>query len=284
MNLSVTNTPCSGISEMDLSKEDFHSRFHRSTPDEYCLRMEGSPPRLGESATPRPRIPRLNLDTKVPFEHKVILFDELHPRLQECVKTIHLANAAAVSDSSTAFLFCGGFLLLPGPAVQIAVLTSAMLTKIGMSINATVKKCRLSERVEKASRGMSEQRRHTISWIARKLTSPSPAGVPYLLSSALTKGMGELIDDIASGEESPFALPDTRAILTRYHYGVVDNAGNLVLLKYPGSDKAQKQDSYTELRLRFLWHLPFQRAKFLINRPRMRQKQQALVPAVGSPI
>lgn len=94
---------------------------------------------------------------------------------------------------------------------------------------------------------------------------------PYYPTTVLTKRIGRTIREIGETEESPFARQDAPQLLQHYHYGMADNAGNLILLRHPS---LSKKEGWEKIREWSSWHAPLiQRTRFEIQKPPKRVKE-----------
>lgn len=100
----------------------------------------------------------------------------------------------------------------------------------------------------------------------------------YNRTNKLTEELGNHISDITNSGAAPFNIPELPAVLERYSHGIVDNNGNLILLKHPRSEFAKKKSAIETALLEFLWNQKFQRARFEMHQPRLREKEPLLAP------
>ncbi len=200
------------------------------------------------------------------FEHEVVPHDELHPKLRKEVDGI----LADVNASRVAVLGAPAFLAVncnrnASIAARVAVAMATgwpvlAFTHLGLRSRSTE-----SPDLVTARSGLNF------------LT-------PYLLPAYDTKRLGKLIKSIADGEEAPFGAESSR-LMRDYQYGVVDNAGNLVLLKHPLDRRSKPLEGWQKLKRMAQWNLVPHRVRFELNKPVMRQKatEPTRLPANSKP-
>lgn len=91
---------------------------------------------------------------------------------------------------------------------------------------------------------------------------------PQLRTVALEK----VFQKILERGESPFTRSDSPELLKKFQYGIIDNSGNLVLLKHPRDESAKELTGWEMLKKMFAWYQPAQRTRFEIQKPKIREK------------
>ncbi len=221
------------------------------------------------------------LKKPVPFEHVVIPLKQQHPELQDEVMGIVLhakASMAGVAHWGAVILsgFNEGSTILAGSSIAASSLAhGARRGYVGLKPQQIIQ---LIGSEEDYLKSMGELSLHTAGNMV----------TPYVVPSKLTKNLPKVIREISEDGESPFNRQDAPEILRNYHYGVVDNLGNLILLKHPLDTKTKPLKGLDVLKKMFLWKQPFQRTRFELNKPRLRKKAPAptkakisLKPALG---
>ena len=98
--------------------------------------------------------------------------------------------------------------------------------------------------------------------------------IPYLGARKQTLALSKILKEIPDGE-SPFARHDARKLLEKFHYGIVDNEGSIVLLRHPSMSKKAGWRRLVEW---LAWKQPFQRTRFEINKPPVKEKKKFRFP------
>ncbi|MBI3587806.1 hypothetical protein HY095_01285 [Candidatus Micrarchaeota archaeon] len=198
--------------------------------------------------------PKLWLKNRVPYEHEIVKYEELHPELKEKVDEIRgfvLASRLGIAWWANSLANPDSELL--NPLIGLGSILASLMSDTDLKYTKLTQHC------------------------AENLF------VPYYLPNKRTIKLGGAIKKIAGNGESPFSRPDSRQLLERFHYGVVDNAGNLVLLRHPSLSAKQGWDKFVE---QFYWGQPLQRTRFEIQKPPKRERAKvpkfrfALAPAM----
>lgn len=189
--------------------------------------------------------PKLYFNKTIPFEHEIIGFNELHPELQKEVKKIlwH-AKASRVGVIALANAISPYPTGIPGHMISIA----AGCTVAALSPS------------ENNPRGV--------------LNAVQNYVLPYSVPHSRTKRLGNAIKKLREEKQSPFWRSDVKELLEKYHYGVIDNAGNLILLKHPLDKTSKNLKGWQLLKRLFLWKQPLQRTRFELNKPQLREKEK----------
>ncbi len=66
-------------------------------------------------------------------------------------------------------------------------------------------------------------------------------------------------------DESPFFRNDAADLLRKYHYGIIDNAGNIVLPEFPLADGTPELSGRKAFAAWFHWNQPFQRCSRFVH-------------------
>ena len=204
-----------------------------------------------------------------PFVHRVIAHEDLHPRLQTLVDEISRITKLARTNAAIKAWWIGG-IALPTP-IFYASLAGCVVTDMVVfgkhissedSSNAQDRK----EKVETAfmgdhSRFLSE-RAESLAEINKDARPDGLLKRPYRAASELTRQLGGVIGDLVVSGEKPFDTQDCGDLLAEFDCGIVDNAGNIVLIKDPGGPHAFAESGIGGLIRRLQFAQPFQRARF----------------------
>lgn len=196
--------------------------------------------------------PRLWLRKTVPFEHHVVPYRQLHQDLKDAVDRIR----ESVDHSR--------FGLVGTPAMITMFGTTSAADAISF---ATYFTALVGSRVVQ----LAKYETHITDRLLRGKETPNSAlnrrlasfFMPYAYPHLKTLQLGKLIKKIASREEAPLGKDSTR-LLSRFHYGVVDNAGNIILLRHPSLSQAK---GWRKLKQTLSWEQPLQRTRFELQKP-----------------
>jgi hypothetical protein len=215
----------------------------------------------------------------VPYEHEVIPREQLHPEVRDEVDEI--LEVVRQNRYTTAIYsgFAGAHMPL-GVGVQI-VASAIGLVGVGASAVNAVKTLG-SESPNRVLRRAQVARRRGERFGGLDYSATINFLIPYAIPSRLTRRLGVVIKSVSARGESPFSRLDSPELLKRFHYGVVDNRGNLILLSHP---RASQTRGWELLKKMFLWEQPFQRTRFEIQKPEFPARERVKKPvAAVSPL
>ncbi|MEK6923810.1 MAG: hypothetical protein AABW54_01045 [Candidatus Micrarchaeota archaeon] len=215
---------------------------------------EGAPEKKDE---PEETAPRLWLRKTVPFEHHVVPYRELHQDLKDEVdrirESVYISRCGVVGTPALLAMFG-----TTGTAKTAAV-AACIAASIGAAATTSKQLDNIARRIIRGNETFEEHRR---MWLANYL-------MPYAYPRVKTLQLGKLVKKIAAREQAPFGK-DSASLLARFHYGVVDNAGNLILLRHPSLTQAK---GWRKLKQTLLWEQPFQRTRFELQKPPRKARQ-----------
>ena len=163
--------------------------------------------------------PQINVPyERYPFEHTVVAYRDLHPELKKEVDLIRLSIAkarASVANNSY---------LLTGATSFVALHPKLLYAVMPMKLAGVALEVMLHKKVKNASVDVlnDEKRLAKTTGIGR-----TRLGL-YSNSMKMTKNLKNVIQSIAEKDEEPFKRDDCNKLLSKFHYGFVDNHGNLV--------------------------------------------------------
>ena len=204
-----------------------------------------------------------------PFDHTVISKQDLHPRLKTLIDEIMRTKELARTNTFFKALYLGA-IAVPAPTYYI-VLAGWLVGSLGVSLKHLKQEStpEASERhaaVEQAYPGpefnTSENRQREFQKIKKNSDPTRLLALPYRAASDLTRSLGDAIIDIEANGERPFLTDDCDELLRNYDCGIVDNVGNIVLIKSPNGRNAAHSSGIEGLIKTLQYRHPFQRAMF----------------------
>lgn len=199
---------------------------------------------------------------RCPYEHLVVPYEALHPKLQMHLAAIGKQRVLARCGMMIDSIYLG--LHLVGAAESIDKGFIACNAGLGAAFNAAV------------DRTTEDLNVHKNVFRLANLGSCVPA-FRYTMPALLGKLIGALIKQIIEKNEAPYeGCLDPRMVLEDYHYGVIDNRLSLVLFKHPHAKNSSELKGFARYLRNFQLNQPFQRTKFTLSNPELRQKKRIL--------
>jgi hypothetical protein len=236
-----------------------------------------------ENPNKRPDLPRNELQPKLyinrcPFEHRVVAYNNLHPRIKAYIDLIRKMTVdSRVVTSTIGLIFLGQFV----PSLNANWATSiapAIIPNFLYWIHQRDKfRGKEGHNISLKCLLVSGFNPNKIADLEKDVHDSQQVhffSIPYKFPNKHTDQMSKLIKAIVSQRESPFNEIDCVALVREYHYGVIDNDGNMVLIKDP-RDKSSKSQSKikTWFKTKQLKQ-PFQREMFEISKPDIKVEQE----------
>ncbi len=214
-----------------------------------------------DGTEPEPLKPRLWFRNSVPYEHKVIGYAELHPKIREEIDYIRgMAKLSLIGGTSLYGAMIPTTIASITNFMPVSTLTPIMVAGGGALW-------------QKKAASLAAHSDHLND---KLLNNPgqifSTYFTPYLAPHIETKKIGKLMQDLAENNESPFQRIDSAELLKKFQYGIIDNEGNLVLMKHPRDESAKELTGWQMLKKMFAWKQPFQRTKFELQKPKIKEK------------
>lgn len=205
---------------------------------------------------------------RCPYEHIVIPQPELHPKLQahiEMIKELRdLARGRTLWD-----------LLMAGELSSHMIFLPATIPLINYGRIELCKK-----KIDPILRRYPQEDRDAINKAFQLALVPGAKYLPVNTATKLTTGV---IQRIINNEESPFQNVDPGIALQDYHYGVIDNNFSLVLMKHPEAKNSVELRGVSYFIKKMQWHQPFQRSRFALAKPEMRENSPIMNTASALP-
>lgn len=214
-----------------------------------------------DDAEPEPLKPHLYFRKSVPYEHEVIGYTELHPKIRDEIDYIRgMAKLSMFGGASLYGAITPTFVAANTKQDMLSVLTPIIVVMGGA-----------------LWRGKAESLAAQNDAINQKLLNNpkqifSTYFAPYFAPHIETKKLGSVIRELSENNQAPFQRADSAEVLKKYQYGIVDNQGNLVLLKHPQDESAKELTGWQMLKKMFAWRQPFQRTRFEIQKPKIKQE------------
>ena len=205
---------------------------------------------------------------KCPYEHQVISNHDLHPRLKTLVDEISRVTKLARVNAGIKTWWIGG-IILPNPIFYFSlagcIVTDLAVFAKHMNKEESGESIARSELVRRAYSGDSYAALlRDDGGLAAVIKNSRPDGLtrcPYRAASDLTRHLGKVIKEIEECGEQPFQRDDCANLLRSFDCGIVDNVGNIVLIKSP--EASQSSNRGLRSFYKFLqFAQPFQRARF----------------------
>lgn len=213
----------------------------------------------------KPLSPNLYFRNSVPYEHEVILYEQLHPDLKDEVDKIRESLLYSRDGIDLTMTLLNAFNPIESFR-SVSKYTMPMLG-IGITTGAFLSIAKEVQRQRNGNDDLDEARERRASII-----------LPYRYAVKRTTHLASLIKEIGEKEESPFLRSDAPELLRDYHYGIVDNKRNIVLLKHPLDSNSRKLEGWERLKKMFQWNQKFQRTRFELNKPTMKEKEKVRKP------